>query len=123
MKGDIAMIILAAVILVTGIGLYLWIDGEAAQMIALCEQVHSADGPGQARGAVEQLGQRWDKHVIRWQFFAVHDDLIQISEAMIGLTHALEMEDMPQVKLNALLLREAIQTVVDKETPTARIVF
>lgn len=126
MRGNVIMILLACLVVVVSVFLVVWINGGAQELLALCDRIDEAVREGRFEEAgqhIQALNRLWARDATAWQFVAIHDDMHQISNALIELSYSYQ-EGEPQVVLrNCQLLRTAISAVMSKELPTLENIF
>jgi len=125
MKGNAIMIAFALLVLAVAIGLVIWMNADSAELLGLCTQIESKtlNGDDSAARDIEHLKQLWQKESVSWQYVAIHDDMHQVSDALISMAHSYQKGDKQDVLLYGEMFRTAVSSLMEKELPTLRNIF
>lgn len=120
MKGCIAVIVVSLLLLVCNVLLMCWLNTQGTEMIVLCEEIQSAlpEDPDAAQKTIDLLSTRWNKASLEWQYVAIHDDMHQISDALVEMDLSMRKGEIEDVLMHCAKLKTAIYAVMDKEIPS-----
>lgn len=125
MRMNAALILLSLLMLTAGI---ICVCGMHSNLEALtAEAAFAANSlPQDADAAIAALNRfsaRWAKLEARWQLFAIHEDLDNVTSALTEAQNALETGDVQQAKTACDQLYFTLRTIHRKEVPSAGNIF
>jgi len=122
MKGNAIMIAFALLVLAVAIGLVIWMNADSAELLSLCMQIEdkTLHGDSSAAEDIERLKELWRRESVSWQYVAIHDDMHQVSDALISMAHSYQKGDKQDVLQYCEMFKTAVSALMEKELPTLR---
>lgn len=125
MRADVILIALAIVLLATGVVCVCLMRRTALDLMDTAQAVSDLlpHEPAAALVLLQDLDARWTAVERRWQFVAIHEDLVEVSLALDEVRDALQLDDADSARMACTRIITTIDTILRKELPTPGNIF
>lgn len=125
MRADVILIALAIVLLATGVVCVCLMRQTALELMDAAQAVSDLlpHEPAAALVLLQDLDARWTAVERRWQFVAIHEDLMEVSLALDEARNALQLDDADSARMACTRIITAIDAILRKELPTPGNIF